>query len=680
MKSLLYFRLAVSGIRKNKKLYIPYLLTCIGMVMMSHILQSLSYSPALFMMHGGSQMGFILSLGKFVVAVFAGLFLLYTNSFLIRRRNKEFGLYNVLGMDKTALGWVIFWENIIVAGLGLGLGLVFGMGLYKLAELALLNIIHGSVDYSFTVSPESVKFTLCIFLPIFALLMVKSVWQVRRAKPLELLRSENAGEKPPKANYLLGLGGLVLLAGAYYLSVSSSNAMAAFTWFFVAVMMVILATYLLMISGSVVLCRLLQKNKNYYYKKQHFVSVSSMAYRMKRNGAGLASICVLATMVLVMISSTSSLYIGAEDSLKTRYPHDSGFTIYRSRTEDMDASFMNQIEGTFQEVYARNGAVPQNVERYRYANIAGVLNGNEIDPNASDTIMSTLDYSILRQIIFVPVEDYNAVKGTELTLEPGQAMVGCLRCSYEDSDFRLGALNLEIVGRIPEMMSTGEAVASVVPSITLVISDLSELEPLESLADYKGRKMLSSHYYYGCDFDLPEEQIIQIHNQQRDALMQNDALLDSNRESRWTEECPARVREDFYITFGGLFFIGIMLSGVFIAAAALIIYYKQVSEGYEDQSRFAIMRKVGMTRQDIKKSINSQILTVFFAPLLMAGLHLVFAFPMVWQLLQMFNLRNLQLVIWTNIGAFLVFCLFYVIIYKFTARAYYGIVSGDGKE
>ena len=676
MKIFLYLRLAVSGIRKNKKLYLPYLLTCIGMVTMSHILQSLSYSPALRMMRGGSQMEFILSLGKVVVAVFAALFLLYTNSFLIRRRNKEFGLYNVLGMDKTALSWVIFWENILVAALGLGLGILSGTGLYKLAELGLVNMIHGTVDYSFIISPESVKFTLWVFLPIFALLMVKSVWQVRRARPLELLRSENAGEKPPRANYLLGLAGLLLLAGAYYLSVSSPNAMAAFTWFFVAVIMVIVATYLLMISGSVALCRLLQKNRNYYYQKQHFVSVSSMAYRMKRNGAGLASICILATMVLVMISSTFSLYIGMEDSIQTRYPHDSGFGVDMERLEYLDDAHTAQVRSRFESLFREENVEPRNVEQYRYASISGILEGGRVEPDSSAASYSTLDYSTLRTITFIPVEDYNALNGTALTLEPGQALVGCLRCEYDEPSFRLGDMTLEIAGKLPKNLDTGESVVSVVPSITLVVSDLQELAPLDSLADYKGRKMLETRYYYGCDFDLPEEQIIQLHQQQKQAIMQVE-FLGKNHGYGWIDECPAQEREGFYITFGGLFFIGIMLSGVFIAAAALMIYYKQISEGYEDQSRFAIMRKVGMTRQDIKKSINSQILTVFFAPLLMAGLHLAFAFPMVWQILQMFNLRNLKLVIASNVGSFLVFCLFYVIIYKLTAGAYYTIVSDD---
>lgn len=679
MKSFLYLRLAVSGIRKNKKLYLPYLLTCVGMVMMEYILLSLSDSPALRTMRGGAQLGFVLSLGKFVVAVFAALFLLYTNSFLIRRRNKEFGLYNVLGMDKSALGWVIFWENIIVATLGLGLGLLFGIGLYKVAELGLVNIIHADVDYSFIISPESVKFTLWVFLPIFALLMVKSMWQVRRARPLELLRSESAGEKPPRANYLLGLGGVALLAGAYYLSVTSTSALQAFTMFFVAVIMVIVATYLIMISGSVALCRLLQRSKNYYYQKKHFVSVSSMAFRMKRNGAGLASICILSTVVLVMISSTFSLYIGVEESINARYPHDSGFGLDMERLENLNEVCTAQVREKFETLFQKEGAEPQNVEHYRYATIYGIIAGDRIEPDSSRTVSTELNYNLLRLVAFIPVEDYNALNGTDFTLEPGQALVGCLRCSYDAPRFRLGDVNLEIAGKLPKGLNTGEMAAAAAPSLTLVVKDLSEIDSLEKMEDYKGRRMLQTRYYYGCDFDLPEEEIILLHDQQKQAIMQLE-FLGKEHGIGWIDECPAQEREDFYITFGGLFFIGIVLSAVFIAAAVLIIYYKQVSEGYEDQSRFTIMRKVGMTKADIKRSVNSQVLMVFFAPLLMAGIHLAFAFPMVWQLLQMFNLRNLGLVIGANIGAFLVFCLFYVIIYRFTARAYYGIVSSDERR
>ena len=677
MKGFLYFRLACSGIRKNRKLYGPYLLTVIGMVVMSQIMQSLSYSPALHAMRGRNQLEMILSLGKFVIAVFAALFLLYTNSFLIRRRYREFGLYNVLGMDKNALSRVVFWENLIVAIVGLIVGLVLGSLLYKLAELGLVNMIHGQVDYSIVVDLDGIKFTLIVFAVIFALLMARSLIQVRLARPLELLRSENAGEKPPKANYLLGLVGLALLGGAYYMAVTISNGLDAFVFFFVAVLMVIAGTYLLMISGSVVLCRLLQKWKGYYYKKQHFVSVSSMAYRMKRNGAGLASICILATMVLVMISSTSSLYIGAEDSLKSRYPHDSGFGVDMQVPQWMDEAHSEEILDSFHSVYAENQVEPTSEEYYFYASISALMEGEEAKPDRS-AVNSVTSYENVRQLMFLGQADYNRMYGTDVQLQAGQALLDTYNCTYNRDAIKINGMGFQIMGRTTQHTVTGEMYASVVPTITLVVSDLQDLEPLTSLKytmvnGQITRNMLNCKFYYGADFDLPEAKIIELHRTMEGGI--KTLPMAEENGIAWTSECRAMQREDFYITFGGLFFIGIMLSVIFIAAAALIIYYKQVSEGYEDQSRFAIMRKVGMTQQDIKKSINSQVLTVFFTPLLMAGVHLAFAFPLVWKLLQMFNLHDQRLAILTNIGAFLTFCVFYVIIYKFTAHAYYRIVS-----
>ena len=672
---MLYFRLACSGIRKNRKLYAPYLLTVIGMVMMSHIMQSLSYSPALHAMRGGNQLEMILSLGKLVIAVFAGLFLLYTNSFLIRRRYREFGLYNVLGMDKNALCRVVLWENLIVAFTGLTIGLVLGTLLYKLAELGLVNMIRGQVDYSIVVKPESLGFTLIIFAIIFALIMVRSLLQVRLSRPLELLRSESAGEKPPRANYLLGLLGLALLGGAYYMAVTTNNGIDALLLFFVAVLMVIAGTYLVMISGSVVLCRLLQKCKGYYYKKQHFVSLSSMTYRMKRNGAGLASICILATMVLVMISSTASLYIGAEDALSTRYPHDSGFSVDMEKLEWMDEAHTGEVLSAIRRANAESDAAPVAEEFYRYASVSGALPGDTLQPDvtSAETVVS---YSDVRTLMFLPQEDYNRLSGAQVSLQPGQALLGTYGCSYHQSSLTVGDVTLEITGQVPQELVTGFMTASVVPTLTLVLPDLQILEPLEPMM-YGNMKMLDLCFYYGADFDLPDEQVVQLHNRTKEILKTIPMAAEG---IGWQGECPAQERDDFFVTFGGLFFIGIMLSVIFIAAAALIIYYKQISEGYEDQARFAIMRKVGMTRQDIKKSVNSQVLTVFFTPLLLSGVHLIFAFPMVWLLLQNFSLRNRPLVVMTTAAAFLIFCVFYVIIYKFTAHAYYRIVSGSERK
>ena len=664
MKGLLYFRLACSGIRKNRKLYVPYLLTVIGMVMMSYIMQALSYAPALHAMKGGSNLEAILSLGKLVIAVFAGIFLLYTNSFLIRRRYREFGLYNVLGMDKNALCRVAFWENLIVAVIGLAVGLALGTLLYKLAELGLVNMVQGQVDDSFMVEPESLKFTLVIFAVIFALIMIRSLIQVRHTRPLELLRSESAGEKPPRANYLLGFLGLALLGGAYDMAVTISNALSAFTWFFVAVLMVIAGTYLVMISGSVVLCRLLQKWKGYYYKKQHFVSVSSMAYRMKRNGAGLASICILATMVLVMISSTGSLYIGAEDAIAVRYPYDSTVKLYFGRLDELDDRNVEKIQRTMERTLEAQKVTPTAEKIFRYVSVSGALLEDRLVTDFTE-VNAVMNYNQVYSLYLLSQADYNQMYGTDIALQPGQAMVRVYNGSWNGSHIQVGALELDIVGQLPCGLEMEDM--TLVPSLVLVVSDLQQASVPEEC---------NMIFFCGYDFGLPEEETLEAHR----ALEAAVKALASEQKIHCRVECPIVERQDFYITFGGLFFIGMILSAMFIAAAALIIYYKQVSEGYEDQSRFAIMRKVGMTRQDIKKSINSQILTVFFIPLLLAGVHLAFAFPLVWQLLTMFSLTNKRLAICTNIGAFLIFCVFYVVIYRFTAHAYYRIVSESERK
>ena len=327
MKTGFYPKLAWSGIRKNSRLYTPYILTCTGMVMMFYIISFLYNSEAVRTMRGGGTISVTMGLGQGVIGIFALIFLFYTNSFLIRRRKKEFGLYNVLGMGKRNIARILACETVITAVISIAAGLVCGIALSKLAELCLINIMLGSVSFSFSVSLDSIIVSVVLFAAIFLLVFLNDLRQIRFSNPAELLRGESTGEKPPKANWAVGIIGAVVLAAAYYIAVSIKEPLSAMLWFFVAVIMVIAATYMLFIAGSVVMCRALQKKKSYYYKANHFVSVSSMVFRMKRNGAGLASICILATMVLVMISSTTCLYFGVEDSLSQRYPTDLGVRI-----------------------------------------------------------------------------------------------------------------------------------------------------------------------------------------------------------------------------------------------------------------------------------------------------------------------------------------------------------------
>jgi len=672
MKTPFFPRLAWTGIRKNRKLYIPYILSCIGMVMMYYILDGLSTSPLLRDMPGGGDMQLVLSLGRYVIAAFALIFLFYTNSFLIRRRFREFGLYNILGMDKCGICGVIVWESLIVAGIGLGGGLLCGVLLYKLAELGLLNVIHADVDFGFALAPEAIVRTTLIFAAIFLLLFLRSLWQVWRTRPMELLRSENFGEKPPQANRVFAVLGLLILSGAYYFAVSIESPLAAMLLFFVAVIMVIAATYLLFISGSVALCRILQRDKRYYYHKNHFVSVSSMAFRMKRNGAGLASICILATMVLVMISSTSSLYFGVEEMLRDRFPRENEISIRIPRLDDLTEEHTDTVVQTFRQVLEDHQLTPTVEAHYYFASIAVLEHGDTYEPDVENMQYAVTGFDDVRVLHFMAAADYNRIMGTSLTPQPGQAYLQDDGC--DAPTLNIAGLHLEVVGKLTEGPAIDESNDALIPSSLLVISDLAVLCPLEDLEDIDGDRMLDIRVYYGCDLAGDETTVYSAFREMCIAIDDMD-FIDDGSGYAYNAGCKLAERSGFYHTYGGLFFIGIALSIVFVFAAAMIIYYKQVSEGYEDQSRFEIMQKVGMTGHDIRRSINSQILMVFFAPLLFAGLHLGFAFPLIWKILQLFALHELALVLSVTAGAFVLFGLFYACIYKVTARAYYGIVS-----
>ena len=541
----LYARLAWDGIRKNKRLYLPYILTCVGAVTMYYMMRELRDSPLLESMKGGGSSRMILGLGTWVIAVFSLLFLFYTYSFLIRRRQREFGLYHVLGLGKGHIALLCALETLFTAAIALVAGLAAGVGLSFAVELGLRSTMRAAVDFAFSINGGALLQTALLYLAIFLLILLSTLVKVGRGSAMSLLRSENYGEKPPKANVFVAVLGAVLLAVAYVMAVSIQEPMQAMLLFFAAVILVILATYLLFIAGSVALCKALQKNRNYYYQPRHFVSVSSMAYRMKRNGAGLASICILATMVLVMLSSSACLYFGAEDSLNATYPTEFDVTVW--------------------------------------------------------------------------VSDPATVPGLEKALNEAGAPCG------------------------------------------VAVWQQGTLEQWEDGAEWSA----------AFDTGLSRERQLALGRAISDAL--------NNPETTWgySTAFRAEAADEFYGTYGSLFFIGIILSVLFICAAVLIIYYKQLCEGYEDQPRFAIMQKVGMTAADIRRSVNSQLLTVFFLPLAGAALHMAFAFPMIRRMLLLFRLTNTGLFVATALISFAVLAVVYTLVYKATSNAYYRIAKGS---
>lgn len=691
MKKGFYPKLAFDGIRKNKKMYLPYILTSIGMVMMYYIIIFLQFSQSIKDAVQSSTVSEILGLGSWVIAIFSCIFLFYTNSFLIKRRKKEFGLYNILGMDKHNLGIILFWETLIIAVISLVIGLAAGIVFSKLAELIFLNLLKSDVTFDLTVSSQGIGLCAIIFTVINILLFFNSLRQVRFSSAISLVRSEQTGEKPPKGNRLLGILGVLLLGGAYYISLSIKEPLQALTLFFVAVIMVIIGTYLVMISGSVLFCRLLQKNKKYYYKPNHFVSVSSMAYRMKRNGAGLASICILATMVLVMISSTTSLYFGEEDALAIRYPREINIDISTLDTDLEKNGQMDNIISDIKNICKNHGVKETGTYTYLSGMISGMITDDgkvETDINRIDNFSNIAlgDFSSVYSFIFIPVDDYNKIMGTSYTLKDDEAIIYNYR---NDSRYGKNVISFnrgqsfKIVKQTDEFVIDTNAAISVTPTMALIVNDIDNATKGLTYNATTAQKIentgISFHRYYCFDAGVSPQQQIEL---SKDIANYLDGNIEkyradtSNRMFRSTVESREQNRLDFFGLYGGLFGLGIILSIVFIFAAVLIIYYKQISEGYEDQSRFEIMQKVGMTKNEIRKSINSQLLTVFFLPLIFAGMHLAFAAPIIKKLLLLFNLTNLNLFIVTILISFAAFALFYMIVYKITSSAYYKIVSG----
>ena len=677
MKLGLYFKLACDGIRKNQKIYLPYLMTSSLMVAVLYIIVFLSRAETVSQMEGGGTTQAILALGSVVIRIFALIFLFYTNSFLMRRRRKEFGLYNMLGMNKRNIGRILFFETAISFAFSTLAGLAAGIAFSKLSELCLLKLVNADVSYQFAVDSVAIWLTVPGFVLTYALILAKNLIQIGASNPMELAKSETVGEKPPKANFLLGFAGIVILVAAYGLALAIQQPLEAIIWFFIAVVMVIIATYLLFVSGSVLLCRILQKNKAYYYQKKHFVAVSSMTYRMKRNGAGLASICVLLTMVLVMISSTACLYIGSEDSLDSQYPREICNLISHYGYEENQDEINLVLKEKMEQILADNQVSPQNISDYVEYNVTGLRDKDYVDIDAEPSAASINEFHRITEVHFIDLKEYNAYTGSSEVLSDGEAIVCAVKTDPVNDCICVGEKEFQVAKQIrPEDVDFYESdEASIYGNLFVIVPNIKEvLGDLTKKTDLSGRSIVLTRWHY--DFDMggdlkKQEALLKLITDTMDAFIEEEIYTIWNA----YYSCKESEEGDFYGVFGGLFFIGILLSILFLIAAVLIIYYKQITEGYEDRARFEIMQKVGMTKKDIRETINSQMFTVFLLPILFAALHTGFAFPIVKKLLMLFGLFNTPLLIQTTAISILICAAFYMIVYRITSEAYYTIVE-----
>lgn len=661
MNRSIYSKLALTNIKNNRKTYVPYILTAVLTVMMYYIMNALERNRHI----GNMSLKLCLNYAVIIIMVFSVIFLFYTNSFLIKRRKKEIGIYNILGMGKRHIAKMLAIETLVTSGISIGGGIALGVIFSRLMFLFLLKLLKHDVGMEFDMPFQSIVDTLILFGIIFAMTLIYNLLQIKLANPVELVRGGSQGEREPKSKWVLAIIGVILIGIGYTIALTTESPLAALGTFFIAVICVILGTYAIFIAGSVAFLKLLRKNKKYYYQTRHFTSVSGMIYRMKQNAVGLANIAILSTMVLVMISTTVSLYVGMEDLLKYRFPHEAIISSFEGTPED-EEKIGSIVE---EETKAHNVEVISETS-YHYGTFTVVQDGEHFVMN--DGANGTPGACTVQ---LIPLTDYNAVEGKNETLAQDEVILFYDGMEeYGRDQVQMNGRTYQVKEELKEMQIREKNQSQVVNTYVMVLRDEEMIR--ENLnAAYKDAnlpegvksRMMQMEYYMAFDLKGNKEDAVEAVK-----IIQN----------RISEEVPYAFcesrelsRESFYMLYGGLLFIGIYLGSMFLMATVLIIYYKQISEGYDDKERYQIMQKVGMSREEVKHSIRSQILTVFFLPLVTAVIHIAVAFKIITKLLAILNLVNVSLFLVCTIITVAVFAVFYGIVYTLTAREYYRIVK-----
>lgn len=667
MNKGMYTKLAITNIKNNRQFYFPYLLTGIITVAMFYIMCALESNPGIQSMPGAKDLGLILRLGIGVIGIFAVIFLFYTNSFIIKRRKKELGIYNILGMEKRHIAKILSKEAFFTAIIAIGGGLVTGVLFHKLACMLLYRMIGFNGGITFSFSKKGVMITAILFAIVYLLTYIYDLFQVQLANPIELLQSGNKGEREPKTKAIMAVLGVLCLGAGYFIAITTKNPIKALTLFFVAVILVIIGTYLLFTAGSIALLKILRRNKGYYYQTKHFTSVSGMIYRMKQNAVGLANICILSTMVLVAVSTTVSLYVGIEDIMKERYPNEINISAYYDTGAPAEDSIAPIVEKSVKE----SGRKIRHEEDYLELYFAAIKDQGQ--------------YSL----------DKEKVKTA------GDRVSGFVVLTREDCKKKYNE-------EIPELAENEVALFTIKKTDmdTLVLENRSyhvkEIKQFENTEDFETIADMMDEYYYVIVNDVQDmERLWQLQKdiyQENSSSISRQVRLDIDGDSEQKKECFENIKtalgpeqakarilidsrqsnlDEFYQIYGGFLFLGLFLGILFLMITVLIIFYKQISEGYDDKERFSIMEKVGMSNDEVKATIRSQVRTVFFLPILMAAIHVGMAFPMIKRLLSLFGLSNTALFAGCMAGTILVFALIYLLVFLKTSKTYYKIVGGQ---
>ena len=679
MGKRLYLRLAAQSLRLNRRFFVPYILSLMGNVAAFYIMSALVSDPGVKDMTPGRSNGYayvqmMMTMGMFVALIFSAIFIFYINGFLMKQRKKELGLYNILGMGKGHIAALMLLEGLYVGAIGIAGGLAVGLLLHKLVTLLLYRALDFAVPLGFYISWSGMAETALLFAGLIAATVLVNLVKVRVSRPIELLRGGSVGEREPKTRRLMTLLGVLTLGGGYYIAVRTRSGVEAIAFYFVAVILVIVGTYCLFTAVSIFILKALRRSKRFYYRTGPFISVSGMLYRMKQNAVGLANICILCTMVMVMISGTLSLWLGTEEISRRLYPSDLQIRVQYDLAEEAPfdpAALLSDAEG-----YINGEGVAVTGERTMTTvsfgaglDREGVFHTNTM----ADGIISVYSVDVLTAAA------YADLTGENVSLRPDEVMVygtdrSTLEFRWDDRETgeeNYPATDFQVVRTFRDSPWFTPQISN---QLCLIVADesvLTELYQAQRAAYGAGEASLMEWYAY-LDLDCSDEE----------ALRLSDDYWEGDPEDygggRWLHmswTASGQGRANLYGLAGGFLFLGLFLGFIFLMATVLIIYYKQISEGYEDKRRFEIMQKVGLSREEVRAAIRGQVLMVFFLPILVAAVHIAFDFNMVEKLLTLFYLHDTALTALCTLGTLLVFFLVYGVVYLLTARTYYKIVE-----
>ncbi|MEZ7735604.1 ABC transporter permease [Gemella sp. 27098_8_149] len=668
--SFFYSKFALNNLVKNKKFIIPYVLSAIFTIMSFYILSSLAFGDNLNKLPNGiDATKQVLSLGIIVIAIFSIIFLFYTYSFLVKRRVKEFGLYSVLGMTKKQIAKILVLETIFIAVttivLGIGLGIIFD----KLMLLVLLKLFSAGVSFGFSITPIAIVFSVLLFGFIYFLLLVYTVIKIARLRIVALLKDENKGEKEPKSRWILALIGLALIGYGYYTAQTVQNPIKALLVFFYAVVAVIIGTYLVFMAVSITVLKIMKNNKNFYYKPKNFISVSGLLYRMKRNAVGLANICILSTMVLVTMGSTSALYAGMEKSYNERFPRQLMIAGYNSTSEKL-----KEIENNAKLAAKEAGTEVEDLVSYNSLPMVGRLVEDKFNFESNVGV----DLSNVKMIVVLQLKDYNKFANKNKTLESNEILLHIdKKGDYNHNSISLNGSDYKIKEKLSEFPGTiGSATANIMDTYYAVVKDEKEATKLATKLTELSSKELEKR---GISIQtgtptLQNYVAFNIKDTTKEAK-----VIESFKKLEKQSGIEIEGKEENKLTFRGVFasflFIGVFISFIFVISQVVIMYYKQISEGYEDKGNFEIMRKVGITDKQIKQSIRSQVLLIFFSPLIIATLHTIVAYPFIEKILRLFLITDSSIFLQALAVTIVVFAIFYLIVYAITSKIYYRIIK-----